>query len=152
MGESYQQRRAQTIDRKDDFGKQQGPTQEQKEAYWEAQGKERQRCHQNVFAWVIQQKEDKPETFVEFNKMFDERYKAVNWAGMGKMQKLQKVFLYANLYGCPYLVGSWTKDNWEKGNQWMMDNFNQRPKVYYENGYRKYRVSREEVYTIFPQQ
>jgi hypothetical protein len=128
-----------------------GPTQEQKEAYWAQQGEERKKCHQNVMAWVVSHTADNPDKLEEFKKMYDERFKGVNWAGISKMQKLQKVFLYANLYGCPYLVGSWTKDNWHKGNAWMIEHFSERPKEYYENGYRKYRVSREEVIKIFPQ-
>jgi hypothetical protein len=128
-----------------------GFTQEQKEAYWESQVAERRRCHQNVYAWVHAHTTDNPDKRDEFKKKTDERYKTVNWQGVDRMKKQMMVFQYAQLHGCPYLQGGWYAENYDKGPEWMADNAHSRPKPYYENGYRKYRVSREEVYKIFKQ-
>lgn len=100
-------------------------------------------------AWVVSHTADNPELLSEFKKKTDERYKDVNWRGVERMKKQMMVFQYAQLHKCPYLIGGWYAENYDKGPQWLADNANSRPKPYYENGYRKYRVSREDVIEMF---
>lgn len=60
---------------------------------------------------------------------------AKRWPGARLDHKRATFTIFRLLGGCPYNVSSWVAENWDKGNDWLVEHAEERPKTYYKDGY-----------------
>lgn len=93
--------------------------------------REFERYRKNCLLWT---QEEWPKLTKDEQQWYkDEAVKQYGSSGLG--MKMMTFVIFRLLGGCPYNKNSWVAENWEKGQDWLQEHADERPKTYFKDGY-----------------